>query len=207
MAFDSCGTALFMWQPIPIDPSLIDGYVILRNGDSIAVITDTADTYVDSTVSPGSTYTYEIWAYTSCGYSPGSCAASITMPSGPPEVQNLAASDTLCRAVEVTWDSVSGDFDGYFLYRDGQLIDSIARGSPTVYRDSLADTLATHTYTMLTVFESSCNTNPVECDDDGGEDLDSVAEVDVTQGTTYYIVVDGYSEGEDGGFELSVEYE
>ncbi|MFK7990359.1 MAG: hypothetical protein AB8I08_30335 [Sandaracinaceae bacterium] len=70
--------------------------------------------------------------------------------------------------------------------------------------DFIFDSNGSEYDTIIVILEGSdCSGTPVDCDDDGGDDLQSRAFVSVTEGTTYVIVVDGYSEAK-GAYVLSI---
>jgi hypothetical protein len=64
-------------------------------------------------------------------------------------------------------------------------------------------TLGSSFDTVLYVRSDSCTGDEVECDDDGGDDLDSYIGRDLTAGT-YYVFLDGYDEYDAGAFRLEV---
>jgi hypothetical protein len=58
--------------------------------------------------------------------------------------------------------------------------------------------------TTLTLIEGSCGGDVLECDDDGGRDLDSAITFDADEGQTYIFVLDGFGNGDDGDWEFSI---
>jgi hypothetical protein len=58
--------------------------------------------------------------------------------------------------------------------------------------------------TTLTVLDGSCEGRVLECDDDGGSELDSRLVVRVTEGDVLLIVFDGFGSGDEGPFQLHI---
>lgn len=59
--------------------------------------------------------------------------------------------------------------------------------------------------TLLTVLDGGCTGEVVDCDDDGGRDLESAVYFEAEEGRTYVFIIDGYDTREDGDWKLSVE--
>jgi hypothetical protein len=58
--------------------------------------------------------------------------------------------------------------------------------------------------TVLTLLGGGCGGDIIECDDDGGMDLDSLITFDANGGETYLFVIDGYDSHEKGDWSISV---
>jgi hypothetical protein len=65
-------------------------------------------------------------------------------------------------------------------------------------------TLGSSFDTKLEVREASCEGDVLDCDDDGGRNLDSLIQLEVSAGTTYLLTVDGYDGGEYGPYVLNI---
>jgi hypothetical protein len=59
--------------------------------------------------------------------------------------------------------------------------------------------------TLLTVMEGSCSGEVLDCDDDGGRNLNSAVVFEADAGQTYIFVIDGFGRSEDGDWEFSIE--
>ena len=59
--------------------------------------------------------------------------------------------------------------------------------------------------TTLAVMDNACDGSIIDCDDDGGVDLDSRIVVTVGAGDTLIIVLDGYDAGSSGNYVLNIE--
>lgn len=66
------------------------------------------------------------------------------------------------------------------------------------------DTTGSQADTVLGVFDDSCGGAALVCDDDGGDDLDSAAQVVLAAGQSVTVVVDRYDAYTSGAFSLNV---
>ena len=84
----------------------------------------------------------------------------------------------------------------------GQLLQLAAISSSTINTGELfSDQLDTRLY----ILDGACEGTELACDDDfPGANYGSQSEFDVTSGTEYYVVVDGYSSFSAGDFGLSM---
>ncbi|MDP9183705.1 MAG: hypothetical protein M3P04_13130 [Actinomycetota bacterium] len=73
------------WSPsTDTDSTGVSGYAVIRNSTTIATVGSSVTSYVDSTVSPSTTYTYTIKAFdTAQNYSAASSPATATTPPAP----------------------------------------------------------------------------------------------------------------------------
>jgi len=87
-----------------------------------------------------------------------------------------------------------------------------AAGRDVVYRWTAPEsaTVCAHTngsdYDTVLYVQTSCGDSgtDVGCDDDGGDGVQSEVEFTATSGATYYVVVDGYSAGSTGDYDLTI---
>ena len=83
----------------------IAGYTVLRNGNQVGTVTGTS--FVDSTVSPSTTYSYTVQAVDTEGLtSAASSPATVTTPApstNPPVISNVASSAVSDTSATVTW--------------------------------------------------------------------------------------------------------
>ena len=59
--------------------------------------------------------------------------------------------------------------------------------------------------TLLTLIEGGCSGEVIECDDDGGRELDSAIVFEAEAGREYVFIIDGYSGDDDGDWKFSIE--
>jgi len=100
-----------------------DGFIIYRDGEPIDTVNANTESYTDD-VSPG-TYTYYVKAYNDCGESSASNSDDGTSLGAPDAPSDCVASDNRCNEVKVTWDDNSDNEDGFYIYRDGDPIDTV----------------------------------------------------------------------------------
>lgn len=139
------------------DGQIVKTYRIFRNGIKLA---ETASqSYVDTTVQPGLTYTYVVRydteQYTNVGESP---TRTMTIPLRAPEEFRAELSD---RNVRLYWSSVDGASQ-YRLYRDGVMIaaptelsyldENVNAGETYTYRVQGTNTTVDGEYAELTIY-------------------------------------------------------
>ncbi len=127
-----CGRVTVSWSA-PVEPGVVNRYVIYRNDDSIAVKTGPPFSMIDEATPPGEIARYRVATWNKCGYSTGLCeddGESLIAP-GPPA--SFSASKDLCEIVLLEWTPPveGGPVWGY----------RIVRGNPPVTIDLPADSL------------------------------------------------------------------
>ncbi len=130
-----------------------DGYVIERSG--VIIDTNGADQtlYVDTTASPGSSYTYRVGPINSCTTAPvwgGVSALGTRPPAAPVQPASPAASDTSCTIVRLDWGG-SANAAGYEVARGGIVVDTVP--SDTLF---LEDLLPPGTYSYSVTAFNTC---------------------------------------------------
>jgi chitodextrinase len=87
------------------DNVAVTGYRIIRNGTPIGTTTSTS--YVNGSLSPSTTYSYQISAFDAAGNESGLCAArSATTPasdSTPPVISGVASTGVTATSATITW--------------------------------------------------------------------------------------------------------
>ncbi|MCB9358135.1 MAG: hypothetical protein H6505_06135, partial [Calditrichaeota bacterium] len=102
------------------------GYIVYRNGDSLAFVTAPATSYTDTDLEGGASATYAVAAYDEeCGTSDLSASDSGTRIEGPEPPANVTASDNSCDNVLVMWDTAPGDVTEYRVYRDATQVGTV----------------------------------------------------------------------------------
>ena len=121
------------------DNTGITGYTIYRDGILLNTVDGSTTTFSDTTVSPGTTYSYTVDAFDAAGnHSDASSPATVT-PSAdnqPPSVPaNVAAQISTSLRVNLSWDASSDNISvsNYDVYRDGTLLGG-ERGSNELRR-------------------------------------------------------------------------
>ncbi len=141
----------------------VAGYTIYRDGTVLATVDGTASTYVDTTVSAGTTYTYTVDAFDAAGnHSAQSDAASVT-PSpdnqAPTVPGNLTVTTPTALRVNVSWSASTDNIGvtGYDVYRDGTKVGTVD-GATTTYTDVLVNPSTSYSYQVL-AFDGSGNSS------------------------------------------------
>ena len=136
----------------------VTGYQVFRNGSTtpLATVSGTSTSWQDSTVVPGTTYSYRVGAFdASNNKGPLSAAASATTPTtastAPPG--NLAAAATGSTSIDVTWTaSPTAGVTDYRVYRGaGQIATVPSSTSPLRYADTGLTPATSYSYTVTAV--------------------------------------------------------
>jgi chitodextrinase len=132
----SSSTVQLSW-PAAADNIGVAGYRVYRGTTQIAQIT--ALSHLDSGLTPGTTYSYQVRAYDAAGNLGAPASASATTPgagdtAAPSVPTGLAATVQKGRKVVLSWNASNDDVGvvGYDLYRNGSLI---AGPAGTSYND------------------------------------------------------------------------
>ncbi|MDO8603872.1 MAG: fibronectin type III domain-containing protein [bacterium] len=143
----------------------IAGYKIWKDGAILAVTTGTGTTYLAPSLTPSTTYSFEVSAYDAAGNNtPKSTALSVTTSAGggggggsgdtipPTQPTNLKATAISSTQVSLSW-TASTDTGGvatYIVYRDGASVAGVA--SPAVsFINSGISPSTTYSYTIRAV--------------------------------------------------------
>ncbi len=114
------------------------GYMLLRDGSTIATIPDGATTsYTDSGLLPGATYRYEIYAQSPAGFSATAGVDTVTRCPDAPVLSGStidAGGDAQPNDNQLTWTRPNGA-TSYLLYRDGSPIATITDPATLTYTD------------------------------------------------------------------------
>ena len=111
-----------------------DGYDVYRDGGFLASVDETW--HYDSTALPGVSYYYSVRAFNSCGTSAEGGSVLGERPPGVPPVPVISAvSNDLCNGISIEWGDVA-DEDGYYIYRDGEPIDTVSSAEGQQYLDT-----------------------------------------------------------------------
>jgi titin len=108
------------------------GYQLYRVGNPVPIYTGSATEYTDTSATAASTsYAYTVAAGITAGYSGVSGAASVVTPALPGQPTSLVATAGN-QQVALTWVAPVGVVNGYDVYQDGVLIDTVAGSSATI---------------------------------------------------------------------------
>ncbi len=139
------GTVLLNWTA-STDASGIQRYEIQRDGVKISDAAGNATSFVDSTVSPATTYTYAVRAIDGANNASAfSNTASATTPAAtdmtpPTAPTGVAANATTSQSIAVTWiastDAGGSGLAGYRIFRDGGAnpVATVGAGVLTLHR-------------------------------------------------------------------------
>ena len=131
------------------------GYVVYRNGVQIATVAG-GTSYNDQGLAGSTTYSYQVAAFTQASatlayVSAPSSPISVTTPAAtqPPAVPTgLTASSITTGSVTLTWaastDSAGSSVGGYYVYRNGAKVATVASG--TSYADSPLSASTAYSY-------------------------------------------------------------
>ena len=140
------------------------GYVVYRNGVQIATVAG-GTSYNDQGLAGSTTYSYQVAAFTQASatlayVSAPSSPISVTTPAAtqPPAVPTgLTASSITTGSVTLTWaastDSAGSSVGGYYVYRNGAKVATVASG--TSYADSPLSASTAYSYQVAAFDQSS----------------------------------------------------
>jgi hypothetical protein len=141
------------------------GYVVARDGNTVATLGASATSYQDTTVQPSTRYSYTVTAFDGArNSSAASVPAPVTTPAAqadnPPSVPDqVSATAVSSDEVDVSWNA-STDNDGtgvagYVVTRDGNTVATLA-ASATSYQDTTVQPSTSYSYTV-TAFDTAQN--------------------------------------------------
>jgi chitodextrinase len=135
------------------------GYAIYRNGAEVG--TSATMSYLDTGLTPSTTYSYTVSAYDAAGNNSAQsspAATATTLPdTQPPSVPaNVQAVSLTPRAIKVTWSASTDNIgvDGYKVYRNGG---QVGESGTTSYTDVGLSPNTTYSYTLSAYDESENN--------------------------------------------------
>jgi hypothetical protein len=137
------------------------GFYIYRDGADLDTLNPDVESYDDLTAVPGTTHRYCVSAFNSCGES-DSCCQDGTRQAPPIAPTECAATDDLCDVVQLTWTDESDDEEGFVIYREGVVLDSVGADVES-YDDSAATPGVTSEY-CVTAYKD-CGESSQSCDD------------------------------------------
>ncbi|MCX6601520.1 MAG: proprotein convertase P-domain-containing protein [bacterium] len=151
---DSCASFNICWASVPD----ADGYTIRRSGSVIDSVS--AGTLCYSDLAAPQQHQLTVAAFNACGEGPQSPPITVGF-SVLPTVSNLAASDTLCDQVSLTW-SYTLRVDSFHVYRNDTLI-----GGSTLpaFADLTAVPYTVYSYAVYG--HNVCGTGPRSAPDNG----------------------------------------
>jgi fibronectin type 3 domain-containing protein len=126
----NCANIVVTWNGL----SNVTMYGVYRDNGLLGSTGYDVTTFTDTTCAPGN-YTYTVNAGNQCGQGGMSNPDVGTRQTIPPQVTGVSATDTICTNVVITWSASGGTTWGYFIFRDGVRIDSVAN-YPLRYTDT-----------------------------------------------------------------------
>ncbi|HHV76208.1 MAG TPA: hypothetical protein GXX39_02395 [Syntrophothermus lipocalidus] len=134
------------WQPSADEN--VAGYKVYRNGEVIADVGNATE-YTDCTLSPGSTYTYQVASYYTTGeQGPLSDPVTVEVPIPVTAPSGLTNTNSAPGNVTLSWNaSTDPNVAGYHVYRDNELLADV--GNATQYTDTTAEPGKTYTYEVV----------------------------------------------------------
>jgi chitodextrinase len=143
------------------DGAGVTGYVVSRNGTAVATL-GAATSYRDTTVRPGTSYSYTVAAFDFArNTSASSAPAAVTTPAdSPPSVPgNVSATAVSSSEVDVSWtastDSDATGVAGYVVTRGGATLATLGP-TATSYADTSVSPSTTYSY-QVTAFDTAQN--------------------------------------------------
>ena len=146
----SCSDVYVTWT---VSTGEFDGYIVYRDGDSIAFVTAPITEFTDTGIAGGATAAYTVKAYDDvCGISDPSTADDGTRLQGPNAPANVTASTTNCDTIFVGWNTSAGDVTEYRVFRNGVQVGTVPAPDTT-----FSDTPAAGSYTYrVRAFSEFC---------------------------------------------------
>jgi chitodextrinase len=141
------------------DDTGVTGYRVYRDGTLLTTLTGTATTYADATVTPNTTYGYQVTALDAAGNESARQQTPVTVTTpgqtdtqAPTPPGNLAATAPSGTQVNLTWTASTDDIgvDHYEVARSGTAL-APASGAATTYTDEAAAPGTTYTYSLRAV--------------------------------------------------------
>ncbi len=159
-AVDSCRGVFLLWPDVDLE----DGYLVTRDGDSIATLSRDIAGYIDTGVAVNVEHTYQVRPFNACSGGPvfGGPKATGRRLFGPPDPPALVtAGDDECDFVRIEWD-ISLNATSYDVFRDGAWIDSVGSSELPIFIDAVAPP---GTYSYSVAARNSCGSSSRVSDD------------------------------------------
>ncbi|MCM0082546.1 fibronectin type III domain-containing protein [Geomonas sp. Red32] len=168
----NAGGVSLMWNSSLVGGNPVTGYLVQRGdatGNNFVNIASTrVPGYTDTTVSPSTTYSYRVLAFSDAGiYSapsaiwlaPVPAAVDLSDTTPPSAPAGVAASAPTSGSVVLTWtaNSVSDGVAGYLVFRDGVQVANITTG--TTFTDPTVVGGVTYSYTVE-AYDAAGNLSP-----------------------------------------------
>jgi hypothetical protein len=155
---DLCDKVQFSWTDNSTDEM---GFIIYRGGSALDTVGANITSFDDLTAAPGMTYEYCVSAYNDCGES-SRCCDEGTRRAPPTAPSDCAASDDICDRVHFSWTDNSGDEIGFYVYRNGSVLDSV--GADVTSYDDFSGTPGV-TYNYCVSAHNDCGESGQCCDE------------------------------------------
>ncbi|MBL0062622.1 MAG: VCBS repeat-containing protein, partial [bacterium] len=158
-----CDGVQLSWNPYV---GINDGFIVYRNGSLLTTTAADAVGYFDAGATLGSNHYAVITLsnLTGCAESDSATTNGTVLPL-PTVPTNVAATDTSCADVFVTWTASTGTFDGYIVYRDAVQIATV-NAPATSYTDTGIPGGTTASYTVA-AFDDICGTSSQSTGENG----------------------------------------
>lgn len=156
-SIDHCSDVGLNWTSV-VDAQ---GYVILRDSDSITTVQSGASSYIDLEAIPDQEHVYQAVSFNECGSASPSSPSIGVRRSVPSAVTGVVASDDRCDSVVVVWSDVEGA-TSYIIFQDGVEVSSVP---PFTERTALLSPIGTHAFAI--VAENACGSGALSVTDLG----------------------------------------
>jgi titin len=153
---DRCDSVVATWTGLQSDAA----YLIFRDGVEIGEVASTVNRFADSP--DYGDHAYTVVAQNLCGRSEPSAPVTGSRPESVTAPASVAASDTLCGFVSVSWAPSAGSVQSYEVLRNGLVIATVPSGT-TSYTDSVTDGLFAYSIAA----RGACGDRPVSVEDTG----------------------------------------
>ncbi|MDD5088100.1 MAG: hypothetical protein PHI18_04815, partial [bacterium] len=131
------------------------GYVILRDGNSIGTANADATIFYDVTAIPGTTHSYAVRGFNVCGNGHASLPAPGRRKAVPGPPQNVQASDGVYCFVRISWSAMTAD--SFQIRRDGVRVGRTLSGG-TSFDDMT--TVGSTVYNYSAIAYNNCGPSP-----------------------------------------------
>ncbi|MEY8879599.1 MAG: hypothetical protein AB9M60_24030 [Leptothrix sp. (in: b-proteobacteria)] len=127
------------------------GFVVLRNGVTIATLAANATTYTDATVAGSTTYSYQVAATHPRAANAASAAISVTTPIAPPAAPTaLVATVNTPTQVTLTWTDNAVNEGSYEIQRNGVVV-AVLGINASAFTDTGLTSGTTYSYQVFAV--------------------------------------------------------
>lgn len=139
----------------PSNNSYFSGSKLYRDGNLIKTLSTTENSFIDSSVTANTTYSYKVVATYTDGFTTTGLTKEITTQKHD-EVSNLS-SEVTYNSVSLSWENpTSTHFTGVKVYKGNELLSTLNNGETTFVDDNLQDETS-YSYKIISLYDDGVN--------------------------------------------------